>query len=345
MTMEFSLGRASQKSPARMYQVLEPKKSKWHLHGYVAVVGNYLLMMFYTTVAGWMLRYFFSTAIGDFEGKDATGIKNYFSGMLADEKSMVLFMAIIVIVGFLVCSFGLQKGLERITKWMMIALLALLVGLAVYSCTLSNAGDGLKFYLVPDFDLMKEVGIGTILVAAMNQAFFTLSIGIGSMAIFGSYIDKERSLMGESVNVIILDLFVAITAGLIIFPFPLDTGLIHQCQQLPALLQAQRFIADVLLPESGGKSLPQCQIRTLGDTVAPLLIGIGTKGLGIFHRLIKTLIESVVASCVVSDSLCNQPCLLLWNTLGLIGGLAVSQQIHHEDDHCRDSDKLINPAQ
>ena len=218
MTMEFSLGRASRKSPAKMYQELEPENSKWHIHGYVAVVGNYLLMMFYTIVAGWMLRYFFSTAIGDFEGKDATGIKNYFSGMLADEKSMVLFMAIIVIVGFLVCSFGLQKGLERITKWMMIALLAIMVVLAVHSIFMEGGSEGLSFYLLPSVERIKKVGIVNVIVAAMNQAFFTLSLGMGAMAIFGSYIGKDRSLMGEAVNVALLDTFVALASGLIIFP-------------------------------------------------------------------------------------------------------------------------------
>ena len=218
MTMEFSLGRASRKSPAKMYQELEPENSKWHIHGYVAVAGNYLLMMFYTIVAGWMLRYFFSTAMGDFEGKDATGIKNYFSGMLADEKSMVLFMAIIVIVGFLVCSFGLQKGLERITKWMMIALLAIMVVLAIHSIFMEGGSEGLSFYLLPSVERIKKVGIINVIVAAMNQAFFTLSLGMGAMAIFGSYIGKDRSLMGEAVNVALLDTFVALASGLIIFP-------------------------------------------------------------------------------------------------------------------------------
>lgn len=218
MTMEFAMGRASQKSPVKLYDELEPKGTKWHLHGYAAMAGNYLLMMFYTTVAGWMLQYFVKMAAGDFEGYDATGVAGIFIDMLADPTSMIIYMAIIVIIGVLVCSIGVQKGLERVTKVMMIALLAIMVILAVNSIFMDGGAEGLKFYLLPDLDKMKEVGIGNVIVGAMNQSFFTLSLGIGAMAIFGSYIGKERSLMGESINVAILDTFVAITSGLIIFP-------------------------------------------------------------------------------------------------------------------------------
>lgn len=218
MTMEFSLGRASQKSPAKLYQQLEPKGSKWHLHGYLSVIGLNLLMMFYTTVTGWMLRYFVSTAKGDFEGLDTAGVGQYFNDMLLDGRSLVFYMLIVVAVGFAVCSFGLKDGLERITKYMMIALLVIMVILAVNSMFMSGGEKGLAFYLVPDFQKMRDAGIGNVIVAAMNQAFFTLSLGIGSMAIFGSYIEKDRALMGEAVNVALLDTFVALVAGLIIFP-------------------------------------------------------------------------------------------------------------------------------
>lgn len=218
MTMEFSMGRASQKSPAALYRKLEPKNSKWHLHGYVAMAGNYLLMMFYTTVAGWMLNYFVSTAMGRFEGANPQQVENLFAGMLSNPVEMVLYMAIIVAAGFLVCSFSLQKGLERITKIMMIALLGIMVVLAVNSIFIDTTNEGLKFYLLPDFNRVKEIGAGNVIVGAMNQAFFTLSLGIGAMAIFGSYIDKERTLLGESVNVAVLDTFVALCSGLIIFP-------------------------------------------------------------------------------------------------------------------------------
>lgn len=218
MTMEFAMGRAGQRSPARLYQQLEPKGSKWHLHGYVAMAGNYILMMFYTSVAGWMLDYFVRTAGGQFVGADTDGVAAQFSQILGDPLRMTLFMGIIVVVGFLVCSFSLQKGLERITKWMMVALLVIMVVLAINSVCTAGGSQGLRFYLVPDLARMKKVGIGNVVAGAMNQAFFTLSLGIGAMAIFGSYIGKERALMGESARVAALDTLVALCSGLIIFP-------------------------------------------------------------------------------------------------------------------------------
>lgn len=218
MTMEFSMGRASQKSPARLYQELEPKNSKWHIHGYFAMAGNYILMMFYTTVAGWMLNYFVSTATGKFEGANPQQVENLFSGMLGSPVEAVSYMALVVVAGFFVCSFSLQKGIERITKIMMMFLLGIMIVLAINSFFTDGGKEGLKFYLLPDFNRVKEIGIGNVIVGAMNQAFFTLSLGIGAMAIFGSYIDKKRSLLGESVNVAVLDTFVAFCSGLIIFP-------------------------------------------------------------------------------------------------------------------------------
>ena len=218
MTVEFALGRASQKSPVRIYQALEKKGQKWHIHGYFAMVGNYVLMMFYSTVAGWMLQYFVKLATGQFEGLDATGVAAGFGEMLANPVELTIYMGIVVVLGFAICAIGLQNGLERVTKWMMSALLVIMVILAINSIFLDGGLAGLEFYLKPDFNKMAEIGIGTVVVAAMNQAFFTLSLGIGSMAIFGSYLGKERSLMGESVNVAILDTFVALASGLIIFP-------------------------------------------------------------------------------------------------------------------------------
>ncbi len=218
MTMEFAMGRAGQRSPARLYQQLEPKGSKWHLHGYVAMAGNYILMMFYTTVAGWMLDYFVTTASGKFVGADTDGVAAQFSQMLGDPLRMTVYMAIVVVAGFLICSFSLQKGLERITKWMMLALLVIMVVLAINSVCTAGGSEGLRFYLVPDLNKMKEVGIGNVIAGAMNQSFFTLSLGIGAMAIFGSYIGKERALMGESARVAALDTLVALCSGLIIFP-------------------------------------------------------------------------------------------------------------------------------
>ena len=218
MTMEFAVGRASQKSPVRAYQVLEKPGSRWHIHGYLAMIGNYLLMMFYTTVCGWMLHYFYLTAAGRFVGATTEQVGAVFGEMLSRPGVMAGCMIAVVVIGFLINSFGLQGGLERVTKVMMIALLAIMVVLAVNSIRTPGSGEGLRFYLIPDFGRMAETGVANVVVGAMNQAFFTLSLGIGAMAIFGSYIGKGRALMGEAVNVAVLDTFVAFTAGLIIFP-------------------------------------------------------------------------------------------------------------------------------
>lgn len=218
LTMEFSIGRASRKSPLLACKVLEKPGQKWHLQGYMAMAGNYLLMMFYTTVSGWMLHYFYLTASGTFENADVDRVEAIFGEMLSDPLVMSLWMILVVVVGFFICSRGVQAGVEKITKVMMLALFFLIVVLAVNSLMLDGGMEGLKFYLLPDFDRMAETGIGATIAAAMNQSFFTLSLGIGAMAIFGSYIGKERSLAGESLRVCLLDTFVAITAGLIIFP-------------------------------------------------------------------------------------------------------------------------------
>ncbi len=230
LTMEFSLGRASQKSPAAMYRQLEPKGSRWHYHGYIAFAGNYILMMFYTTVSGWMLNYFVKMASGKFEGANPEAVGKIFGDMIGSPLESVGFMGIAVLIGFLVCALGLQNGVEKITKYMMLALLAIMVLLAINSCFLNGGSEGLKFYLLPNINNIKKAGIGNVIVAAMNQSFFTLSLGIGSMAIFGSYLNKSRSLLGEAVNVASLDTFVALTSGLIIFPaafaynIPVDSG-------------------------------------------------------------------------------------------------------------------------
>lgn len=218
LSMEFAIGRAAQKSPVKMYQELEPKGTVWHIHGKVAMIGGYLLMMFYTTVAGWMVRYFVSTAAGDLSGLDASGISQKFNQMLSDAPMMILYMGIVIAAAVLVCSIGLKNGLERVTKVMMLALLGIMVILAINSFFMPGGEQGIAFYLMPNFEEVQKIGIGTIIVNAMNQAFFTLSLGIGAMAIFGSYIGKERTLLGESVNVAILDTLVALSSGLIIFP-------------------------------------------------------------------------------------------------------------------------------
>lgn len=223
MAMEFSVGRASRKSIAVSFHALEPKGTKWHWYSWFGMAGNYMLMMFYTTVAGWMLLYFVKMAKGDFVGLDPAGVGAAFDGMLANPGVMLAFMTLVVLLGMAVCGQGLRGGVEKITKVMMLCLLALLVILAIRAVTLPGAAKGLEFYLMPDFKSLfytddGKFRLGEVIFAAMGQAFFTLSLGIGAMAIFGSYIGKEQRLLGEAVNVTILDTFVAFVAGLIIFP-------------------------------------------------------------------------------------------------------------------------------
>ncbi len=218
MTMEFAMGRASRKSPVKLYDALAPKGSHWHLHGPIAMIGNYLLMMFYTTVAGWMLSYFAMSATGTFAHKSPTQVQNIFNQMLKNPAQLVIAMGIVVVLGFFINAQGLQNGLEKITKVMMIALLIIMVVLAVNSLFLPGAAEGTKFYLFPSVKRIEKIGLLNVIVAAMNQAFFTLSVGMGGMAIFGSYIDKKHALLSESINVAFLDTFVAIVSGLIIFP-------------------------------------------------------------------------------------------------------------------------------
>ncbi len=218
LSMELAVGRASRKSAVLGYRALEPSGSRWHIHGWFCVIGCYMLMMYYTTVSGWMLGYFFKFATGTFTGLEGNAIDGVFGAMLASPAEMTLWMVLTVLAGFFVCSFGLQNGLERITKVMMLGLLVLIVVLAVHSLLLPGAAEGVKFYLLPDLQRAKEVGLGSVVTAAMNQAFFTLSLGIAAMEIFGSYMSKDHTLAGESVRICCLDTFVALMSGLIIFP-------------------------------------------------------------------------------------------------------------------------------
>ena len=228
MVMEFAVGRASQKSAARSFHVLEPAGTKWHLQGYACMAGNYLLMMFYTTVGGWMAAYIFKTLTGEFKGLDSDGVAAVFNDMLARPGYMTFWMVLVVLLSFFICSLGLQKGVERITKAMMSCLFLILLILCIRSVTLPGASEGLRFYLSPDFTRFTENGVGNTIFAALGQAFFTLSLGIGAMAIFGSYIGKDHTLTGETINICLLDTLVAFLAGLIIFPscfaFGVDPG-------------------------------------------------------------------------------------------------------------------------
>lgn len=236
MVMEFAVGRASQKSAARSFHELEPKGSKWHWYSYGAMIGNYMLMAFYTTVGGWMLAYFTKMAGGEFEGLNPEQVGGVFNEMLSNPGYLAFWMVVTVLLSFGVCSRGLQGGVEKVNKVMMIALLAIMIVLVFRSVTLEGASEGLSFYLKPDFSKLYEApgGLGESIFAAMGQAFFTLSLGIGALAIFGSYIDRDRSLTGEAISITVLDTFVALMSGLIIFPaaaaFHVDAG------QGPALI-------------------------------------------------------------------------------------------------------------
>ena len=250
LTMELAIGRASKKSAVLAYKKLEKPKSKWHIHGWFCILGCYLLMMYYTPVSGWMLSYFFKFATGTFEsGMTAEQVGNVFSNLMSNPVEMIIWMAVMAIAGFFVCSKGIQNGIEKVSKVMMILLLALIVILAINSLTLSGADEGIKFYLVPDLEKVQSIGIGHIITSAMSQAFFTLSLGIASMEILGSYMTREKTLPSESIKICILDTFVAITAGLIIFPACFSYGV--EPNQGPALIFVT--LPNVFVNMAGGR--------------------------------------------------------------------------------------------
>ena len=250
LTMELAVGRASRKSAVLAYKALEKPGAKWHIHGWFAILGCYMLMMYYTTVSGWMLDYFVKFATGTFyHGMEASAAESVFGTMLSNPVEMGIFMVITVVLGFLVCSRGLQNGLEKISKYMMSALLILIVVLAIHSLTLSGAAEGLKFYLVPNLDAVKEVGIGSVISAAMNQSFFTLSLGVAAMEIFGSYMSKDHALVGEGARICGLDTFVALLSGLIIFPACFSYGV--EAGAGPSLIFVT--LPDVFVNMAGGR--------------------------------------------------------------------------------------------
>lgn len=218
MVCEFGVGRASRHSVAAVYETLEPKGTKWHITKWIGVIGCYFLMMFYTTVGGWMLYYCVRSFRGDFVGADMKTVSAGFSDMLGNMPLMAFWTILICIIGFGVCAFGIQKGIEKVSKFMMTALLLIMIVLAIHSVMMKGAGAGIRFYLIPDFKQMAEIGIGNVIFGAMSQAFFTLSIGIGAMLIFGSYMEKDQRLFGEAVNITVLDTIVALMAGFIIIP-------------------------------------------------------------------------------------------------------------------------------
>ena len=226
LTMELAVGRHTGKSAVSAYRMLKPENKLWHLHGWAALAGNIILMLYYTTVSGWMMTYFFKFLQGEFyAGQSVKEVGGVFNSLLASPLEMAFWTVLTIVLGFFVCSFGLQKGLERVTKVMMGSLLVLIVVLAIHSLTLEKAAEGMKFFLMPNWDIVEHVGFGNMLTAAMNQAFFTLSLGIASMEIFGSYMSKAHGLAGESIRICALDTFVAIMAGTIIFPACFAFGL------------------------------------------------------------------------------------------------------------------------
>jgi len=330
LTMELAVGRASRKSAVEGYKALEPKGSRWHIHGWFCIIGCCLLMMYYTTVAGWMLDYFYKFAVGAFEGVSNDAVDGVFSTMLANPGEMTIFMVIIVLAGFLVCSFGLQKGLERISKWMMLALLTLIVVLAVHSLTLDGAMEGVKFYLLPDFQRASEAGLGKVITAAMNQSFFTLSLGIAAMEIFGSYMSREHSLTGEAVRICCLDTFVALMSGMIIFPACFSFGV--EANSGPALIFMT--LPRVFVNMAGGRLWGA--LFFLFMTFASF-----TTVLAVFENIMASCIDSfgwsrkkATVVCCIFILIASMPCVLgynLWYFEAMLPNGAVGQVLDMED--------------
>ncbi len=320
LTMEFAVGRASRKSAVLGYKALEKPGHKWHIHGWFCILGCYLLMMYYTTVSGWMIGYFFKFLSGTFTaGMDADSVGSVFNELLASPKEMTGWMLLIVIMGFLLCSFGLQKGLERITKFMMVALLILIVVLAVHSLMLPGAQEGLSFYLLPDLENVAQTGIGNVIAEAMNQSFFTLSLGIAAMEIFGSYMSKDHTLSGEAVRICGLDTFVAIMSGLIIFPACFSFGV--QPDAGPSLIFVT--LPNVFVNMAGGR---------IWGTLFFLFMTFAS------FSTIMAVFENIISFCMdtfgwdrrktalingVIIAVASLPCVLgfnIWGDIGIIGG-------------------------
>lgn len=319
LTMELAVGRASRKSAVNGYKALEKPGSKWHIHGWFCMLGCYLLMMYYTTASGWMISYFFKFLTGTFQGLDTEAVSGVFGSLLADPMEMGLWMAVTVIAGFLICSLGLRNGLERITKWMMSCLLILILVLAVHSILLPGAKEGLAFYLLPDFERAAQVGLPNVITAAMNQSFFTLSLGIGAMEIFGSYMEEKRTLAGESVSICILDTFVALSAGLIIFPACFSFGV--QPDSGPQLIFVT--LPNVFANMAGGRNWGS--LFFLFMTFASF-----STVIAVFENLLASCIDNfgwgrkkaVLINCALILVL-SLPCVLgynVWSDLHLIGG-------------------------
>ena len=324
MTAELAVGRASQRSIASSFDSLERPGQKWHLLKYTGMAGNYLLMMFYTTISGWMLIYFWKYLTGSIlsaSGADELGA--VFGGMVTNTP-LIIFNTFLVILGcFLICSLGLQKGVERITKGMMIALLALMIGLAVYCCTLDNAAEGLKFYLVPSLDRLKEAGLWTAISAAMGQSFFTLSIGIGSIAIFGSYIGKDRRLLGEAATIVSLDTFVALTAGLIVFPacFTYNNGVVADASTVGASFLFTT-LSSIFNSMPGGRILGTLFFLFMIFAALSTVIAVFENIMSFWLELTKMSRKKVAIINIILMLVLSLPCVLslnLWSHITVFG--------------------------
>ena len=320
LTMELAVGRGSRKSAVLAYKELEKPKSKWHIHGWFAILGCYVLMMYYTTVSGWMVSYFYIFVTGEFKaGMDVDATGSVFSDLLADPKQMGFWMILTVIVGFIVCSRGLQNGLERISKIMMTALLVLIVVLAVHSITLSGAGEGLRFYLIPNLSTVEKVGIGNVISAAMNQAFFTLSLGVAAMEIFGSYMSKNHALAGEGVRICALDTFVAVMSGLIIFPACFSYGV--EVTSGPKLIFVT--LPNVFVNMAGGRIWGSLFFLFMTfasfSTVIAVFENIMSFAMDMFGWSRN---KTAIINCIII-LIASLPCVLgynVWSDLHLIGG-------------------------
>ena len=318
LTMELAVGRGSRKSAVLAYKELEKPKSKWHIHGWFAILGCYVLMMYYTTVSGWMVSYFYKFVTGEFKaGMDVDATGSVFSDLLADPKQMGFWMILTVIVGFIVCSRGLQNGLERISKIMMTALLVLIVVLAVHSITLSGAGEGLRFYLIPNLSTVEKVGIGNVISAAMNQAFFTLSLGVAAMEIFGSYMSKNHALAG--VRICALDTFVAVMSGLIIFPACFSYGV--EVTSGPKLIFVT--LPNVFVNMAGGRIWGSLFFLFMTfasfSTVIAVFENIMSFAMDMFGWSRN---KTAIINCIII-LIASLPCVLgynVWSDLHLIGG-------------------------
>ncbi len=328
MVMEFSVGRASQKSAARSFHVLEPEGTKWHIAGYLAMAGNYLLMMFYTTVGGWMLFYVYKMLRGEFVGATPEAVGSIFNDMLGDPGAMTVWMLITVLLCFGIYSLGLQNGVERITKVMMSFLLVILVILCIRSVTLVGAAEGIRFYLIPDFGKMAESGIGNVVFAAMGQAFFTLSLGIGAMAIFGSYISKERRLLGESMNICILDTLIALMAGLVIFPacfaFGVDPG------EGPGLVFVT--LPNIFNQMTGGRIFGTLFFIFMSFAAMSTIIAVFENILSFSMDLWGWERKKAVLVNGILIILLSMPCVLGFNVLGQITPLGAGSTIQDLED-------------